>query len=116
MRELFKVNLLMVIVVFGFFAAQASAGDATVLKTDKDKVNYAVGVNFIGTIKQQGVGIDLDLVMKGMKDAYSGGKLLLSNEEMGKAMDKYRIAVMQKRSKVISKSTGTSRNQGKTNK
>ena len=49
------------------------------LKTEREKVNYAIGVNLIGNIKRQGVEIDLDLVMKGMKDAYSGGELLLSD-------------------------------------
>ena len=44
----------------------------SLLKTERDKVNYAIGVNLIGNIKRQGVEIDLDLVMKGMKDAYFG--------------------------------------------
>jgi len=79
-----------------FLAMPASAGDATVLKTEKDKVNYAIGVNMINVLKQQGLEIDLDLVLQGMKDAHNKGKILLSDEELRKAVEQYHVAVRQK--------------------
>jgi len=79
-------------------AARVSAEEQQVLKTDRDKVNYSIGVNFINNIKLQGVEIDLDLVMQGMKDAHSGGKLLLSDDEIRKGISKYHVAARQKRS------------------
>ena len=51
---------------------QATPDETPVLKTQKDQVNYAIGVHLIGNFKRQGVDIDLDLVIKGMRDAYSG--------------------------------------------
>ena len=69
--------------------ARLFAEESTPLKTERYKVNYAIGVNIVGNIKQQGIDIDLDLVTKGMKDAYSGGKLLLSDEEVRIGIDKY---------------------------
>jgi UDP-N-acetylmuramyl pentapeptide phosphotransferase/UDP-N-acetylglucosamine-1-phosphate transferase len=52
-------------------AAQISAGEAPLLKTQRDKVNYATGINMVDNFKQQGIWIDLD-VPKGMKDALAG--------------------------------------------
>lgn len=95
------------LVVLGIvlLTAQVSAGEQEVLKTQKDKVNYAIGVNMINNFKLQGVEIDLDLVIKGMKDAHSGGKLLLSDNELRKAMNQYLLEMRRK--KAQAKTTAT---------
>lgn len=95
-----------------FLATQVFAEEPSALKTERDKVNYAIGVNIVGNIRQQGVDIDLDLVMHGMKDAYSGGKLLLSDEEVRKGIDQYQTAVRQKRSQIMTKKAEDSRKEG----
>ncbi|MCM2356765.1 MAG: FKBP-type peptidyl-prolyl cis-trans isomerase [Geobacteraceae bacterium] len=93
-------------------ATQVFAEEPSALKTERDKVNYAIGVNIVGNIRQQGVAIDLDLVMQGMKDAYSGGKLLLPDEEVRKGIDQYQTAVRQKRSQLMTKAAADSRKEG----
>jgi FKBP-type peptidyl-prolyl cis-trans isomerase len=107
-----NLKLLMVVLGAALFALAAHAGEQPELKTDKDKVNYSIGVNIIGNIKQQGVEIDLDLVMKGMKDANSGGKLLLSDEEIRTGVDKYQTAVRQKRSQMTAKAAEENKKEG----
>jgi FKBP-type peptidyl-prolyl cis-trans isomerase len=109
-----RSNRKVLITVLGlvFLAVQAYAEDATVLKTDKEKTNYAIGANIIGSIRQQGVEIDLDLVIKGMRDAYSGGKMLLSEEEIRTGIDQYQIAVKQKRSQKMAKASEENRKAG----
>ena len=90
----------LVVPVFILFTVQAWAGEEPpVLKTEKDKVNYAIGVNIISNIRQQGVEIDMDLVIQGMKDAHSGGKLLLSDKEIRKATKVYQAAARNKQTK-----------------
>jgi FKBP-type peptidyl-prolyl cis-trans isomerase len=95
-----------------FFAAQTHAGAQSLLKTDKDKVNYAIGANIINSIRQQGVEIDLDLVIQGMKDASSGGKLLLGDEELRKAIEQYQVAVRQKRAQITAKAAEDNKKAG----
>ena len=41
-----------------------------------------MGVSVIQNIKQQGLEIDLDVAMQGMKDALGNRKLLLTEEEL----------------------------------
>lgn len=106
------MKLLIAIMCIVFFATQVFAEELTALKTERDKVNYAIGVNIIGNIKQQKVDIDLDLVIRGMKDAYSGSKLLLSDEEVRKGIDKYQIAVKQKRTQIMTKAAGDNLKEG----
>ena len=82
-------------------SALNKSAETSVLKTQKEQVNYAIGVNLIGNIKKQGVDIDLKLVMKGMQDAFSGEKLLMSDDELQKALTQYMREVRQMRGKII---------------
>lgn len=51
------------------------------LKTEKDKVSYAIGMNIGGNFKRQHIDVDPNLFMQGIKDATSGGKTLLTEDE-----------------------------------
>ena len=103
---------LLVLLGLVLLAVQSHAEETTVLKTDKDKTNYSIGANIIGSIKQQGIEIDLDLVIKGMKDAYSGGTMLLSDEDIRIGIDRYQTAVKQKRSKMMAKASEENKKEG----
>lgn len=95
MVRMMLMQLIAALMVFSL-AVPASAEDATVLKTEKEKVNYAIGVNMINVLKQQGVEVDLNLVIQGMQDAHNKGKILLSDEELRKGVEQYHVAVRQK--------------------
>jgi FKBP-type peptidyl-prolyl cis-trans isomerase FklB len=68
-------------------AAAAKPGTAVpfTLKTQKDKVSYAVGMNIgkgvAAKLKQQSVDVSQAVLLRGMKDALAGGKMLLTEEE-----------------------------------
>ncbi|WP_191965601.1 FKBP-type peptidyl-prolyl cis-trans isomerase N-terminal domain-containing protein [Oryzomonas sagensis] len=47
-----------------------------------DKIQYAIGVEVARNFKNQGLELNLDLVTKGMRDALSGEKLLVSEKEL----------------------------------
>ena len=63
-------------------AIRADAQEPAALKTEKDKVSYAIGVQIAASIKGQGLDLDPDMVSKGFKDVLSGGKPLMSEEEL----------------------------------
>jgi FKBP-type peptidyl-prolyl cis-trans isomerase len=71
-------------------AAKSSTGAATqhhaaaaplVLKTDKDKQSYAIGMNIGKSIHRDGVDVDANILLRGMKDALAGGKTVLTDDE-----------------------------------
>lgn len=78
------------------WAAQVHAAETPLLKTPKDMINYSAGVEVVRNYKKQGVELDLELMIKGMKDAYSGEKLLLSEKEIRKSMNSLLAEVRQK--------------------
>lgn len=80
----------------GFLAAQASAEEAPVLKTQKDKMSYSIGAEAGRNFKRLGVEVDTDLLVKGLRDALSGEKLLMTDEELRAAMTAYQAEVRQK--------------------
>ena len=79
-------------------AAQVSAEEPVVLKTQKDMENYGIGVYVARNFKQQGMDIDLDLVIKGMRDEYSGQKLLMNEKELTAIMTTFQNQLRTKQS------------------
>jgi len=56
------------------------------LKTQKDKVSYALGANLGTNLHKQSVEVDTAIVLRGLKDALAGGKLLLTDDEARAAL------------------------------
>ena len=77
---------LMVVLYVVFLAAQASAGETPVLKTPMEKLSYATGVDMVRSFRRQGVEVDKDLFLRGVKDELSGGTLLMSDDDINKMM------------------------------
>jgi FKBP-type peptidyl-prolyl cis-trans isomerase len=57
-----------------------------VLKTDKDKQSYAIGMNIGKSIHRDGVDVDPNILLRGMKDALAGGKTALTDDEAKSVM------------------------------
>jgi len=60
----------------------AGAQDAPELKTDKDKLSYALGMQFGEGFHKQGIDVDPATFAKAFAEAYGGGKLAMSEEDM----------------------------------
>jgi len=71
-------------VVLGLFllAIPAAAQDSPTFKTEKDKFSYALGMQIGNGFRKQALDLDPEIVGKGFADAFSGGKTLLTEDEM----------------------------------
>src|SRR6202047_2454139 len=85
-----------VVLGFGLLAMQASAQDPTAPTTPKDKVSYGIGVQVAKTLKGQGIDVNPDLLIKGLRDTLSGQKLLMSDDELNTTMAALQQEVTQK--------------------
>ena len=74
----------------------ATAGAPATLKTDKEKQSYAMGMNLGLGLHRQGMTLDPALVARGMKDAMTGGKTAMTEDEARAALTKLRTDVQQK--------------------
>src|SRR6516162_3981114 len=52
------------------------------LKTDKDKVSYAIGADLASKIKTSSIDIDPTILTQALKDTLSGGKMLMTDDEI----------------------------------
>ncbi|GAB3351638.1 FKBP-type peptidyl-prolyl cis-trans isomerase N-terminal domain-containing protein [Lysobacter tyrosinilyticus] len=63
------------------FSTAAFANDKTVLATDRDKVSYMVGSDIGHSIAPVGPDVDMAAFEKAIRNAFAGGKPLLTPEE-----------------------------------
>jgi len=64
--------------------SHSRADDA--LATDKDKVSYSMGVDMGRNLQKQGIDINPDVLVQGVKDGIAGGTLKMTDEEMQSTM------------------------------
>jgi len=87
------------VVSFMLVAGPAVAADpVTELKTEKEKVSYALGLDLGSYFKSLGTDFDLAAVSQGITDSYTDGKALLTPEEAEKIQKQF--AVDQQKKKV----------------
>jgi len=65
-------------------AGQATAPQASVFKTEQDKVSYIIGTQIAQSIKKQGVEVNLEPLMLGLQDVLEGNTLKLTKAETQK--------------------------------
>ncbi len=76
------------------WVGQVQAADDPALKTHKDKVSYIIGLDIGKTFRMQGVDIDPDLLVRGLKDSLGEKKLLLSDQEIQETMSTFQKEMM----------------------
>jgi len=59
----------------------ANPDAAKILKTDKDKVSYAIGMNVGRGMRAQSIDVDPDLILRAIKDELAGSPTLLTDAE-----------------------------------
>ena len=74
-------------------------------KTDKKKVSYGIGVDIGRNFKRLALDLDLDILTKGLKDAYTGKKLSIPDNELRNIMSAYQNELKEKQTAAI-KNTG----------
>ena len=76
--------------------ALASAQDAPALKTEKEKLSYAMGMDLGTQLKSRSVDIDPDVFARALKDALSGAKTLMTDAEAKAVITELQKAMLVK--------------------
>ncbi|MDH5768788.1 MAG: FKBP-type peptidyl-prolyl cis-trans isomerase [Nitrospirota bacterium] len=80
--------------------SQVSAEEKLILKDQKDKVSYSIGTNIGNNFKKQSVDINPDALVQGIKDALSGEKALMTEQEMNETMKAFQQEMMTKQAEL----------------
>jgi FKBP-type peptidyl-prolyl cis-trans isomerase FklB len=75
-----KRTVLAVVILMAAVPVMASAQEAAALKSDKDKLSYAMGMDLAGQLKANAVEIDPAIFAKGMQDLFAGKTLLTDTD------------------------------------
>ena len=89
---------LQLIVVLGILVlvSQVGAKEDLVLKNQKDKISYVIGMDIGNNLKKQSIDIDSDILARGIKDALSGGKTLMTEQEIREVSTAFQKEMMAK--------------------
>jgi FKBP-type peptidyl-prolyl cis-trans isomerase FklB len=117
MRKVFIIAFCMLFTALPAFAGKDKKVE---LKTKKDKTSYAIGYNTgIGltrNIEGQSLDIDLDLVMRGIKDAFVKAAPLMKEEDMRDILLGLQKDLDEKRKETMAKQQEKMKEQGEKNK
>jgi FKBP-type peptidyl-prolyl cis-trans isomerase len=70
------------------------------LKTQKEKVSYAIGMEMGKGVKTQGIDVDTAVLMQGLKDSLSGAKSQMTEDELKQVITGLQQEVRQKQMQV----------------
>ena len=74
----------------------AADGPEPVLSSDKDKISYGLGLEIIRNLKKQDTHVDLELLIRGLRDGASGTTALVSEAELRPLMRNLHAEVRRK--------------------
>ncbi len=77
-------------------ATAATSSQALTLKTQKEKLSYAIGMNIGESMKKDSLDVDPAILARALKDALTGSKLAMTDEEAKTVMTAFRTEMMQK--------------------
>jgi len=63
-----------------------AAADANDFKTDEDKISYIIGTQVVGSLRQQGIDLNVESFFRGFRAAWAGQKSPFTPEEQNKIM------------------------------
>ena len=77
--------------------AVTAADDKPVLKDQKAKLSYCIGMSIGGSLKLQGAEVDVELLSKAIKDSLAGTNTMLTQQEMQETLKSWQMEMRTKR-------------------
>ena len=90
--------LLRLVVIFSLvlFANSVQGKENPAFKNKKDKASYSIGINIGKNMKMQSEDIDPEFLIMGIRDAFSGNPLKLTEEERTEALNQFQQEMKMK--------------------
>ncbi len=87
-----------------------------VLKTQKEKTSYAVGVQIGNGLKRQELPVDPAILARGLRDAMNGAKLALTDDEMKTVLTQLQTEMRAKQQEMMAKQQAEAKEKGAANR
>jgi FKBP-type peptidyl-prolyl cis-trans isomerase len=93
-------------------APAAKGESATTLTTPKDKLSYAIGLNVGRSLQKDSVVVDPAILEQGLRDALSGGKTLMTDEDARSAILAIQTELRKKQEETMKQAGEVNKKQG----
>ena len=106
-----KLKLAVILAVL-LLASQVGAQEKSAFKSPKEKLSYSIGVDIGNTLKRQQIEVDPAIVGQGVKDVLSGGKLVLSEEQIKETMMSFQKEMVAKQAERMKQAGDKNKKEG----
>ena len=109
-----KFNLIIILslLIFTTAACQEKKLEKSDLKTQNDKASYSIGLDIGRNINSQNLELDIEKLIKVIKDGVSGDSALLTAEEIQQVMQKFSEERIAKQNEATSEASAKNRAEG----
>jgi FKBP-type peptidyl-prolyl cis-trans isomerase FklB len=110
-RFMFKQIL---VLLFGtvFATSQAWSAEVSEIKTEKDKLSYSIGASIGKNLKKEETNIDLNLLIKGLKNGLAGERLVIPDKEIRIILGTYQSELRKKMMATKQQATADNKKKG----
>jgi len=108
---MWKRNLLAVC-TFSLLAGSAWCEEASPLKTDKDKLSYAIGASIGKNLNKDSTEVELPVLIEALKASLAGAKLQMTDKEIRVLMNNYEKGLRKQATVRLQKSQAENRLKG----
>ena len=91
-----KITFVVAVLLSVLLANQVHAEQTLTLKSQKERVSYIMGMEIGKSLKTQSAEIDLEILARGIKDAFYGSKPLLTDQEILETMTGFQKEIIGK--------------------
>lgn len=91
-----QFRLVVPAVIIGLLGCQGNQEKKMALETDKQKVSYSIGLDIGKNLKQSEIDVELEALMRGIKDATTDSTPLLTQAQIQETMQKFQQEMMNK--------------------
>ncbi len=93
-------------------APKAAAPDESGFKDFKQKISYTIGIEMARNFKLNGVEVDTDVFLQGVKDGFGDGKVKLTDAQIIEIKQQFQEQMMAKQAEMQAKSTEKFKKEG----
>lgn len=105
--------ILFAAIAISFVACTNPSGKKAELKNDKDSVSYSIGLDVGTTFSRQGIEVNPDAFIQGLKDASdTSAKRMMTEEQVRETMMAYQQKMMAKAKEKLEKESGQAKIEG----
>lgn len=95
------MNKVFAILIIFLIPVVVYAEGSSELKTEKERISYSIGMDIGNNFKKQSLDIDPDVLSRGIRDALSGSKPLMTEQETKETLTNLRKQVMAKQKEMM---------------